>query len=86
MGSQKKSGRYGASVARVTGATLGGSTHRQFLSASYRDERRVVDIVSNSATPGGGGQIPDPGNRSMATSSYNQYKRLVWAMRIPSLR
>lgn len=66
-GSQKKSDVTGA-VARVTAATLSEVPEPNFIS-ELQGRTAGVDIVSNSATPGGGGQIRIRGNRSMATSS-----------------
>ncbi len=66
-GSQKKSDVTG-SVARVTGATLAEVPTANFIS-ELQGRTAGVDIVNNSSTPGGGGQIRIRGNRSMATSS-----------------
>ncbi|HEV3325359.1 MAG TPA: SusC/RagA family TonB-linked outer membrane protein, partial [Puia sp.] len=66
-GSQKKSDVTG-SVARVTGSTLAEVPTANFIS-ELQGRTAGVDIVSNSATPGGGGQIRIRGNRSMATAS-----------------
>jgi len=66
-GTQKKSDVTG-SVARVTGATLAEVPTANFIS-ELQGRTAGVDIVSNSATPGAGGQIRIRGNRSMATGS-----------------
>ncbi len=66
-GSQKKSDVTGA-VAKVTGATLQEVPTANFIS-ELKGRTAGVDIVSNSATPGGGGQIRIRGNRSMATGT-----------------
>lgn len=66
-GTQKKSDVTG-SVARVTGATLAEVPTANFIS-ELQGRTAGVDIVSNSATPGGGGQIRIRGNRSMATAT-----------------
>ncbi len=65
-GSQKKSDITGA-VARVTATTLNEVPTANFIS-ELKGRTAGVDIVSNSATPGGGGQIRIRGNRSMAQS------------------
>ena len=71
-GSQKKSDVTG-SVARVTAATLSEVPSSNFIN-ELQGRTAGVDIVNNSATPGGGGQIRIRGNRSMATStSANAY-------------
>ncbi len=56
------------SVARVTGNTLAEVPNANFIS-ELQGRTAGVDIVNNSATPGGGGQIRIRGNRSMATAS-----------------
>jgi TonB-linked SusC/RagA family outer membrane protein len=66
-GSQKKSDVTG-SVARVTAATLAEVPSSNFIN-ELQGRTAGVDIVNNSATPGGGGQIRIRGNRSMATST-----------------
>ena len=66
-GTQKKSDVTGA-VARVTGNTLAEVPNANFIS-ELQGRTAGVDIVNNSATPGGGGQIRIRGNRSMATAS-----------------
>src|SRR5579863_3448646 len=66
-GSQKKSYVTG-SVARVSGNTLAEVPEANFIN-ELQGRTAGVDIVTNSATPGGGGQIRIRGNRSMATSS-----------------
>src|SRR5580658_2448429 len=66
-GSQKKSDVTG-SVARVTAGTLAEVPEPNFIN-ELQGRTAGVDIVNNSATPGGGGQIRIRGNRSMATSS-----------------
>ena len=66
-GSQKKSDVTG-SVARVTAATLAEVPEANFIS-QLQGRTAGVDIVNNSATPGGGGQIRIRGNRSMATAT-----------------
>ncbi|HMH24674.1 MAG TPA: TonB-dependent receptor [Puia sp.] len=63
-GTQKKSDVTGA-VAKVTGATLQEVPTANFIS-ELKGRTAGVDIVSNSATPGGGGQIRIRGNRSMS--------------------
>ena len=67
-GSQKKSDVTG-SVARVTANTLAEVPEPNFIN-ELQGRTAGVDIVNNSSTPGGGGQIRIRGNRSMATSSY----------------
>lgn len=66
-GTQKKSDVTG-SVARVSGTTLAEVPTANFIS-ELQGRTAGVDIVSNSASPGAGGQIRIRGNRSMATSS-----------------
>jgi len=66
-GTQKKSDVTG-SVARVTGATLAEVPTANFIT-ELQGRTAGVDIVNNSATPGGGGQIRIRGNRSMATAT-----------------
>ncbi len=66
-GTQKKSDVTG-SVARVTGNTLAEVPTANFIS-ELQGRTAGVDIVNNSATPGGGGQIRIRGNRSMATAT-----------------
>jgi TonB-dependent starch-binding outer membrane protein SusC len=66
-GTQKKSDVTGA-VAKVTGTTLQEVPTANFIS-ELKGRTAGVDIVSNSATPGGGGQIRIRGNRSMATGT-----------------
>jgi len=66
-GTQKKSDVTG-SVARVTGATLAEVPTDNFIT-ELQGRTAGVDIVNNSATPGGGGQIRIRGNRSMATAT-----------------
>ena len=66
-GTQKKSDVTG-SVARVTSATLAEVPTANFIS-ELKGRTAGVDIVSNSSTPGGGGQIRIRGNRSMAQTS-----------------
>jgi TonB-linked SusC/RagA family outer membrane protein len=66
-GTQKKSDVTG-SVARVTGATLGEVPAANFIS-ELQGRTAGVDIVSNSASPGAGGQIRIRGNRSMAIAT-----------------
>jgi TonB-dependent starch-binding outer membrane protein SusC len=56
------------SVARVRGETLR-EVPAPNLIAQLKGRTAGVDIVSNSATPGGGGQIRIRGNRSFAKSS-----------------
>jgi len=65
-GSQKKSDVTG-SVAKISAATLQEVPSANMI-ASLKGRTAGVDIVSNSATPGGGGQIRIRGNRSLATS------------------
>src|SRR5580700_1746814 len=67
-GSQKKSDVTG-SVARVTATTLAEVPEPNFIN-ELQGRTAGVDIVNNSATPGGGGQIRIRGNRSMATSTF----------------
>ena len=67
-GTQKKSDVTG-SVARVTGTTLAEVPTANFIS-ELQGRTAGVDIVSNSASPGAGGQIRIRGNRSMATGSF----------------
>ena len=55
------------SVATITGATLKEVPAPNFI-AQLKGRTAGVDIVSNSATPGGGGQIRIRGNRSMTRS------------------
>jgi hypothetical protein len=66
-GTQKASDVTG-SVARVTATTLAEVPEPNFIN-ELQGRTAGVDIVNNSATPGGGGQIRIRGNRSMATSS-----------------
>jgi TonB-linked SusC/RagA family outer membrane protein len=66
-GSQKKSDVTG-SVARVTATTLAEVPEPNFIN-ELQGRTAGVDIVNNSSTPGGGGQIRIRGNRSMATAS-----------------
>jgi TonB-linked SusC/RagA family outer membrane protein len=66
-GSQKKSDVTG-SVARVTATTLAEVPEPNFIN-ELQGRTAGVDIVTNSATPGGGGQIRIRGNRSMATAT-----------------
>ena len=66
-GSQKRSDVTG-SVARVSGSTLAEVPTANFIS-ELQGRTAGVDIVNNSATPGGGGQIRIRGSRSMATAS-----------------
>jgi len=66
-GTQKVSDVTG-SVARVTATTLAEVPEPNFIN-ELQGRTAGVDIVNNSATPGGGGQIRIRGNRSMATSS-----------------
>jgi TonB-dependent starch-binding outer membrane protein SusC len=54
-------------VASVSGATLREVPASNVL-AQLKGRTAGVDIVSNSATPGGGGQIRIRGNRSLATN------------------
>jgi TonB-linked SusC/RagA family outer membrane protein len=63
-GTQKKSDVTGA-VAKVTATTLAEVPTANFIS-ELKGRTAGVDIVSNSSTPGGGGQIRIRGNRSMA--------------------
>ena len=63
-GTQKKSDVTG-SVARVTASALQEVPTANFIS-ELKGRTAGVDIVSNSSTPGGGGQIRIRGNRSMA--------------------
>jgi len=63
-GSQKRSDVTG-SVARVSSATLQEVPTANFIS-ELKGRTAGVDIVSNSSTPGGGGQIRIRGSRSMA--------------------
>src|SRR5882724_107348 len=65
-GTQKKSDVTG-SVVKITAATLQEVPAANVI-ASLKGRTAGVDIVSNSATPGGGGQIRIRGSRSMATS------------------
>jgi TonB-linked SusC/RagA family outer membrane protein len=65
-GTQKKSDVTGA-VARVTASQLNEVPTANFIS-ELKGRTAGVDIVSNSSTPGGGGQIRIRGNRSMSTS------------------
>jgi TonB-linked SusC/RagA family outer membrane protein len=65
-GSQKKTDVTG-SVARVTAATLNEVPTANFIS-ELKGRTAGVDIVSNSATPGGAGQIRIRGNRSMTAT------------------
>ncbi|HTR28008.1 MAG TPA: TonB-dependent receptor [Puia sp.] len=67
-GSQRKSDVTG-SVARVSANTLAQVPEPNFIN-QLQGRTAGVDIVTNSASPGGGGQIRIRGNRSMATSSY----------------
>ncbi len=67
-GTQKASDVTG-SVARVTATTLAEVPEPNFIN-ELQGRTAGVDIVNNSATPGGGGQIRIRGNRSMATSSF----------------
>lgn len=55
-------------VASVSGATLREVPASNIL-AQLKGRTAGVDIVSNSATPGGGGQIRIRGNRSLATNA-----------------
>jgi TonB-dependent starch-binding outer membrane protein SusC len=66
-GTQKASDVTG-SVARVTATTLAEVPEPNFIN-ELQGRTAGVDIVNNSATPGGGGQIRIRGNRSMATST-----------------
>jgi TonB-linked SusC/RagA family outer membrane protein len=66
-GSQKKSDVTG-SVARVTAGTLAEVPEPNFIN-ELQGRTAGVDIVTNSSTPGGGGQIRIRGNRSMATAT-----------------
>jgi TonB-linked SusC/RagA family outer membrane protein len=66
-GTQKASDVTG-SVARVTATTLAEVPEPNFIN-ELQGRTAGVDIVNNSATPGGGGQIRIRGSRSMATSS-----------------
>jgi len=66
-GTQKKKDVTGA-VVTVTGATLQEAPTSNFIS-ELKGRAAGVDIVSNSASPGGGGQIRIRGNRSLARSS-----------------
>jgi TonB-linked SusC/RagA family outer membrane protein len=68
-GTQKKSDVTG-SVARVTGTTLAEVPTANFIS-ELQGRTAGVDIVSNSASPGAGGQIRIRGNRSMATGTFS---------------
>jgi TonB-dependent SusC/RagA subfamily outer membrane receptor len=65
-GSQRKKDITGA-VASVNAATLAEVPTSNFIS-ELKGRTAGVDIVSNSSTPGGGGQIRIRGNRSMSTS------------------
>jgi TonB-linked SusC/RagA family outer membrane protein len=65
-GTQKKSDITGA-VAKVTATTLSEVPSANFIN-ELKGRTAGVDIVSNSATPGGGGQIRIRGNRSLAQS------------------
>ncbi|HZE86210.1 MAG TPA: TonB-dependent receptor [Puia sp.] len=65
-GTQKKSDVTG-SVVKISAATLQEVPTANVI-ASLKGRTAGVDIVSNSATPGGGGQIRIRGSRSMATS------------------
>jgi TonB-linked SusC/RagA family outer membrane protein len=67
-GTQKVSDVTG-SVARVTATTLAEVPEPNFIN-ELQGRTAGVDIVNNSATPGGGGQIRIRGNRSMATSTF----------------
>jgi TonB-linked SusC/RagA family outer membrane protein len=67
-GTQKASDVTG-SVARVTATTLAEVPEPNFIN-ELQGRTAGVDIVNNSATPGGGGQIRIRGNRSMATSTF----------------
>jgi len=66
-GTQKKSDVTG-SVARVTAGTLAEVPEPNFIN-ELQGRTAGVDIVTNSSTPGGGGQIRIRGNRSMATGT-----------------
>src|SRR5580692_6549232 len=66
-GTQKKSDVTG-SVARVTSGTLAEVPEPNFIN-ELQGRTAGVDIVTNSSTPGGGGQIRIRGNRSMATGT-----------------
>ena len=66
-GSQKKKDVTGA-VITVTGATLQEVPTANLIS-ELKGRAAGVDIVSNSSSPGGGGQIRIRGNRSLARSS-----------------
>lgn len=66
-GTQKASDVTG-SVARVSAATLSEVPSPNFIN-ELQGRTAGVDIVNNSATPGGGGQIRIRGSRSMATST-----------------
>ena len=65
-GTQRKRDVTGA-VVTVTGATLQEAPAANLIS-ELKGRAAGVDIVSNSATPGGGGQIRIRGNRSLARS------------------
>ncbi len=65
-GTQRKRDVTGA-VVTVTGATLQEVPTANVIS-ELKGRAAGVDIVSNSSTPGGGGQIRIRGNRSLATS------------------
>jgi TonB-dependent starch-binding outer membrane protein SusC len=67
-GTQKASDVTG-SVAGVTATTLAEVPEPNFIN-ELQGRTAGVDIVNNSATPGGGGQIRIRGNRSMATSTF----------------
>src|SRR5450631_1017864 len=63
-GTQRKKDITGA-VASVSGTALAEVATSNFIS-ELKGRTAGVDIVSNSATPGGGGQIRIRGNRSMS--------------------
>ncbi|HSU27735.1 MAG TPA: SusC/RagA family TonB-linked outer membrane protein, partial [Chitinophagaceae bacterium] len=65
-GTQRKKDVTG-SIVTVTGATLR-EVAAPNLIAQLKGRVAGVDIVSNSSTPGGGGQIRIRGNRSLATT------------------
>jgi TonB-linked SusC/RagA family outer membrane protein len=66
-GTQKASDVTG-SVARVTATTLAEVPQPNFIN-ELQGRTAGVDIVNNSATPGGGAEIRIRGNRSMATAT-----------------
>ena len=65
MALKKEKSDVTGSVARVTASALQEVPTANFIS-ELKGRTAGVDIVSNSSTPGGGGQIRIRGNRSMA--------------------